>query len=189
MSLIQFVPVAAATAVTVARMREIRVKRNTIAGKIRERWTLRIFIAVGTVTYLAALAEYFLMGGLPAWGFVAVGSLTALFSFWLRARAITALGRFWSLHVEIRENHEFVKTGPFRWVRHPVYLSMILELASICLILRAWTTLLIVPVIFIPALVARLSLEEAAMIEKFGERYREYRRTVPAIFPYKGPCA
>ena len=61
----------------------------------------------------------------------------AVFSFWLRARAIAALGRFWSLHVEIRENHEFVKTGPFRWMRHPVYFSMILELASICLILHA----------------------------------------------------
>ena len=38
-----------------------------------------------------------------------------------------------------------------------------------------------------PALLLRLKPEEAAMIEKFGDGYRDYRRKVPAIFPYKGP--
>src|SRR5260221_128453 len=60
----------------------------------------------------------------------ALGVLCAVVSFKLRWGAIAALGKFWSLHVEMRENHQFVQEGPFRFVRHPTYFSMILETAA-----------------------------------------------------------
>jgi protein-S-isoprenylcysteine O-methyltransferase Ste14 len=91
--------------------------------------------------------------------------------------------------VEIRENHEFVQSGPFRFVRHPVYFSMILELLASGLLSSAWWMLLIVPFAFIPALVMRLRLEEPALLEKFGDRYRDYQRRVPMLIPYKWPSA
>ncbi|NDJ15643.1 MAG: hypothetical protein EBY17_31475, partial [Acidobacteriia bacterium] len=47
------------------------------------------------------------------------------------------------LHVEIRETHQFVRTGPFRWMRHPTYFSMILELLSAAFILQAPATLMV----------------------------------------------
>jgi protein-S-isoprenylcysteine O-methyltransferase Ste14 len=82
-----------------------------------------------------------------------------------------------------------VKTGPFRYLRHPVYLSMILELAAFILICSAWGMLLLVPVLFIPAMIMRLRLEEPAMVEKFGDAYRDYQRRVPMLIPYKWPSA
>ena len=107
----------------------------------------------------------------------------------IRRQAIAALGKFWSLHVEIRESHRFVQAGPFRWMRHPTYFSMILELASIGLILNSPWTFLVVNLIFVPTLLLRLRLEEAALVEKFGETYRTYQRTTPALFPYRFPRA
>src|SRR5205814_507751 len=104
-------------------------------------------------------------------------------SFWLRRRAIAALGRFWSLHVEIRENHEFVQTGPFRWMRHPAYLSMILELVSLCLVLNAPASMLIILFLFAPLLIVRIRIEEAALVQKFGNAYSEYQKTTAALFP------
>jgi protein-S-isoprenylcysteine O-methyltransferase Ste14 len=62
---------------------------------------------------------------------------------------------------------------------------MILELLSVILLCSAWLTLLIVPCVFIPALALRLHLEEPAMVEKFGDGYREYQRQVPMLIPYK----
>jgi protein-S-isoprenylcysteine O-methyltransferase Ste14 len=105
----------------------------------------------------------------------------------LRRRAIAALGKFWSLHVEIRENHEFVKSGPFRWIRHPTYFSMILELLALGLIMNALWTLLVATLIFVPALLMRLKLEETALVEKFGETYKNYQVNTPALFPYRWP--
>ena len=188
MTATQAIPITCAVGVYAARMIEIRTKREVIAGKVTENLTLRLFMIVGTLTFLCALAEYFWRGAVCRWAWLIAGVLCAVISFWLRRKAIAALGKFWSLHVEIRENHEFVKTGPFRWMRHPAYFSMILELLSLCFIFNAFFSLLIIPVFFVPSLLLRLRIEEAALIEKFGDAYRDYQRRVPALFPYKGPC-
>ncbi|MES2569383.1 MAG: isoprenylcysteine carboxylmethyltransferase family protein, partial [Verrucomicrobiota bacterium] len=71
----------------------------------------------------------------------------------------------------------------FRVVRHPTYVSMILELLSFGLICNAWTMLAIIPFAFIPVLIRRLRLEERAMVEKFGSTYRDYQRRVPMLIP------
>ena len=80
-----------------------------------------------------------------------------------------------------------VKSGPFRWVRHPTYLSMILELLSGGLILNAWFSLLGASLLFFPTLLIRIRIEEAALVEKFGGEYEAFRRSTPALFPYKNP--
>ena len=59
----------------------------------------------------------------------------------IRVMAIRALGRFWSLHVEIREPHQFVQDGPYRIVRHPVYSSFVIEHIAIPLVGNAWWSL------------------------------------------------
>ena len=133
------------------------------------------------------VAEFLLGGAVWSWPSFCAGWVLALVSFGLRTRAIAALGPFWSLHIEIRQQHEFVRTGPFRWVRHPAYLSMLLELVAGPLIMSAFFSLWIVPVFFLPILIWRVRSEEAAMVEKFGEAYRIYQRTTPALFPYKRP--
>ena len=184
MTLIQSIPILVALAIYALRLIEIRTKRNTISGKISANYTLMLFMAVGTIAFVGSIAEYFWHGKVWSWQWLLVGIMCAVLSFWIRLQAIAALGKFWSLHAEIRENHEFVRTGPFRWMRHPVYFSMILELAALCLVLSAFWTLLVVIVLFIPSLLLRLKVEEAALVDKFGDTYRDYRRQVWAIIPW-----
>lgn len=184
-----YVPVALAAAIYLVRMFEIFAKRNTIAGKISENLTLRLFMIIGTVMTFGSVIEYFIRGVGPSWIPVIAGVVCAIISFKLRWAAIAALGKFWSLHVEIRENHEFVQSGPFRFVRHPTYFSMILELLSFCLILGAWWMSLLIPFALIPALMLRLRIEEKALVEKFGETYIDFQRRVPMLIPIKWPGA
>lgn len=184
MNSLYFLPVVSVVAVYVARLLELKAKRDTIKGQVRENLTLRLFMLVGTATFVGSIVEYLL--GNPSkfsWLLFFLGWACAISSFWIRRKAIAALGRFWSLHVEIRENHEFVRSGPFRFVRHPAYFSMILELAALALICNALWTLTIVPLVFIPALFLRIRIEEGALIEKFGPAYVEYRRQTPALMP------
>ncbi len=179
-----FLPILSACLVTALRMLEIATKRNTIAGPVREKWSLRLFLLVGLIMFGGSIAEYLWEKQTLSWPFFAAGWACALLSFYIRRRAIAALGKFWSLHVEIRDTHQFVQAGPFRFVRHPTYFSMILELLAIGLLLHAVIMLLVIPVLFFPVLLWRIRMEEAALIEKFGGAYREYQKRVPAVVPF-----
>lgn len=187
--IIEWLPPLSAICIYVARIVELRTRRNTIAGTVREHLTLRLFVAIGTAMLLGSIVEYLLVWRTVSWPFFVSGWAVALLSIYLRRSAIAALGPFWSLHVEIRETHKLVRDGPFRWIRHPVYSSMILEILSIGLLLRSWVTMLFVYTAFLPTLLARVWIEEKTLIEKFGDAYLQYRRQVPAILPYKVPCA
>lgn len=183
-----WLPVVSVLGIYLARMAELRARRDTVAGPVCETTTLRLFVLAGSIMLFGGMAEFLTLGKrLDGATFVA-GWICGLASFAVRRRAIAALGRFWSLHVEIRDGHEFVTTGPFRWMRHPTYFSMVLELASAALILQAPLALTLAALLFLPTLARRLRLEEAALIEKFGDRYREYQRRTPAVFPYKWPA-
>jgi protein-S-isoprenylcysteine O-methyltransferase Ste14 len=187
--MLYYLPIATAALVYIVRLAEVGRKRDTVQGKIRENLTLQLFILIGTIMTFGSIAEYLLRGGGFSWPALGAGVVCSVISFKLRWAAIDALGKFWSLHVEIRENHEFVQSGPFRVVRHPVYFSMVLELAASGLICSAWWMLLVIPVLFVPALIMRLRLEEPALVEKFGDLYRDYQRRVPMLIPYKWPSA
>ncbi len=187
--MLYFLPILTALAVSFARLAEVKRKRDTVAGPVQENFTFRLFVIVGGVMTLGSIAEYVLRGGVFSWPAYFAGVACAVASFKLRWAAIAALGRFWSLHVEIRENHEFVQSGPFRFLRHPTYFSMLLETVSFGLICSAWWMLLLIPLAFIPALILRLRLEEPALVEKFGDAYRDYQRRVPMLIPYKWPAA
>ncbi len=182
-----WLPILSVAAIYAARMLELRKKRDTESGPVRETLTLRLFVLTGTLMWIGSMAEFFWRGHHLGWNMFIVGWVCALTSFCIRRRAIAALGRFWSLHVEIRESHQFVQTGPFRWVRHPTYFSMMLELLACGLILRAYWSLGLVSLLFLPALYWRVKMEEAALVEKFGAPYRAYQRTTPALLPYKWP--
>ena len=182
-TILSWLPPVTALVLYLARVIELRTRRQIVAGTIRENLTLRLFICIGTVMLAGSWVEYFLLRKVVSWPFFAAGLVIALFSFYVRRQAIAALGRFWSLHVEIRESHQLVREGPFRWVRHPAYSSMILEILSMALMMRSWWTALIIYAAFLPTLMARIRIEEKALIEKFGESYLEFKRTTPALFP------
>lgn len=180
-------PIVSVVVIFAVRMVELGTKRDTIAGKVRENLTLRLFMLAGFLMVGGGVAEFLLKGQQISWPLFAAGWVFAMISFIIRRTAISALGRFWSLHVEIRDNHQLVKEGPFRFMRHPTYFSMILELLSAGLVLGAFYTLGVVLLVFIPALYLRLRLEEFALVEKFGDAYKNYQKTTPAIVPYKWP--
>jgi protein-S-isoprenylcysteine O-methyltransferase Ste14 len=185
--MLYYLPIIAAALVYLVRIAEVNRKRDTVAGKVQENLTLRLFVLIGTIMTFGSIVEYIVRGGGFSWIALAAGVVCAVVSFKLRWAAIAALGKFWSLHVEMRDNHEFVQSGPFRFVRHPTYFSMILENASFPLFCSAWYMMILIPIAYIPALFLRLRLEEPALVNKFGDAYRDYQRRVPMLIPYKWP--
>lgn len=185
-SFLDLLPVLCAIGLYGARIREFFVKRNVVSGEINERATFLGLLISGTLVVTLALVEYLVRGtGFHVINFVA-GIIVAGLSFVVRAAAVRALGRMWSVHIEIRREHELVRGGPFGWVRHPIYLAAILELVGAMLFMNSIYTWIVFVVLFVPSLVARIRLEERAMIAQFGDAYVQYRKTTPAVLPWRG---
>jgi protein-S-isoprenylcysteine O-methyltransferase Ste14 len=182
-ALAQIAPPVVVGVFYLARMLEVFTKRDVISGKKAESVTFRLFMLCGILIVGGGIAEFLLRHSVLWWPTFVAGIVCMVASFAIRRAAIRALGRFWSLHVEMREGHEFVTSGPFAHARHPVYFSMILEVLGFGLIVNAWITLAVVFAIFVPTLIVRVRIEERALLEKFGDAYGKYMQNTPGIFP------
>ena len=101
----------------------------------------------------------------------------------LFAASSRELGRNWSLVARMRSDHELVRTGPYARVRHPIYLGMLLFLLALAVALGHWAQLLIALPVFFAGTAIRTRLEDGLLEQQFGEKFRDYRRTTPALIP------
>ena len=113
-----------------------------------------------------------------AWLGAVIASLGLALTVWARVH----LGRNWSGTVTVKQGHELVRTGPYAWVRHPIYTGLLLMLLGTALALGEWRGVLALLIAF-AALWRKLKLEERWMRETFGEAYDDYRRGVKALLP------
>src|SRR5689334_21336966 len=85
------------------------------------------------------------------------------------------IGKNWSGLVTLKEDHQLVCTGPYRWMRHPIYTGLLLAALGTALVLAEWRGLLALTcLIIVHTLKARR--EEALMVRHFGGAYEDYRR-------------
>ena len=99
-------------------------------------------------------------------------------AFWARH----SLGRNWSGRVTIKEDHELVTSGPYRWVRHPIYTGVLSAFTGSALALGRVGNLFGFA-IMLAIFVHKMRLEEKVLDEHFGQRYADYRRTTRRIIP------
>jgi protein-S-isoprenylcysteine O-methyltransferase Ste14 len=79
------------------------------------------------------------------------------------------------------EARVLVRSGPYRWVRHPMYLAHFV-IFFCCLLLRFQAATVTLYVVFIAGQIARARIEERKLTESFPE-YAEYRQTTGMFFP------
>ncbi len=92
------------------------------------------------------------------------------------------IGKNWSGLVTLKEDHQLVCTGPYRWVRHPIYLGLLLAALGTALVLGEWRGIMAL-VLLIAAHTLKARREEALMIRHFGRVYEEYRRRTGFLVP------
>ena len=161
-----------------------------------DRWQEGAFILFG----LRLTAAVTFVGGLlwminPAW--MAWSSLP--FPMWLRwvGLAVETIGGslvVWTFHnlgknltdtVVTRQEHSLVTSGPYRWVRHPFYLAGALVVLGGCLATTNWFFAIGGAIVLI-FLYRRTRIEEAKLVERFGDDYRNYMRRVGRFLPRIG---
>lgn len=101
-----------------------------------------------------------------------------LFAVWARLY----LGKNWSGLVTVKHDHELIRSGPYRFVRHPIYSGILLALVGTAVCRRNVWGILGVALIWL-GLWLKSRLEERFMVETFGAQYDDYRRTTGALLP------
>jgi protein-S-isoprenylcysteine O-methyltransferase Ste14 len=100
------------------------------------------------------------------------------FAVWARIY----LGRNWSSVPTIKEQHQLIRGGPYRLVRHPIYTGILLAMVGTFLANGKVRGALSVVLLYIGWMV-KSRMEEEFMVRTFGAEYDEYRRTTGALFP------
>lgn len=158
-------------------------------GNDFEGWEQSVFRAVRSVALIAFLLLFVIN---PEW----LKLLSVPFPDWLRWIGVTlgiislalyawsrgTLGKEWSSQLQINQQHRLVTSGPYTWIRHPIYLAMMIFLTSITLVSANWMFIAFQMVSMID-LALRIPKEEQMMIEAFGDEYKYYMQRTGRLFP------
>jgi protein-S-isoprenylcysteine O-methyltransferase Ste14 len=122
--------------------------------------------------------------GFTALLLASLGSLLAVAGAALVLRSRAALGPAWSFVPKAGQETGLVTTGPYRLVRHPIYLGLTLLAIGQALAFRSCPAVLIVLSGIVPTFAWRARAEEKLLSRTFGKRYALYQKQTKMIFPY-----
>jgi protein-S-isoprenylcysteine O-methyltransferase Ste14 len=141
----------------------------------------RVAIAAVTVLLVRALAfrSHPVQRG-PV--LTAVGLALFFLGLALAVWARLHIGSNWGTPMSKKDEPELVTSGPYRWVRHPIYSGLILAVAGIALAV-SWWGLIAVALLFW-FFVYSATREEAYLTERFPDSYPAYRRSTKMLIPF-----
>jgi protein-S-isoprenylcysteine O-methyltransferase Ste14 len=94
------------------------------------------------------------------------------------------LGKQWRYEAALSEDHELIQTGPYRWVRHPIYASMLGMLLATGAAWSWWPMFAGALVVFLVGTEIRVRAEDRLLAERFQDAFAEYRSRVKAYVPF-----
>jgi protein-S-isoprenylcysteine O-methyltransferase Ste14 len=170
----------------------VRRSRKTPTAQRHERVRERVLMVISFTGLFAVPAIYSFTGAprfadhpfrpVLAW----LGVLVLVSALLLFFHTHRRLGRFWSVTLEIRQNHGLVTDGIYRFVRHPMYSAYFLWALSQALLLPNWIAGPAGLVGFGTLFAFRVGREERMMLAAFGDAYAEYaartKRIIPGVF-------
>ena len=114
-----------------------------------------------------------------AWAAAVLCFIGLAFALWARV----ALGRNWSGVVTLKEGHELVEHGPYRFVRHPIYTGILSMFFATALALGRVAGFAATLLMFASFWI-KLRDEEQLMLQQFPDRYAAYRQRAKRIIPF-----
>ncbi len=154
-----------------------------MAGFLRQ-WPVAVYTVAGALV----LAATFLGRGriaIESRPALTGGAIVVLAAAGLLAWSYLALSSGLSLWVQ-PESERLIESGPYRFIRHPAYLGMIVAFLGIALAARSWFGIASVPAFMGPATLLRAGAEERQLRQKFGQAWDAYAARTGYILPGLG---
>jgi len=140
--------------------------------------------AISIILVVVAIAlNYFHLGvvvDVIGW----IGIVVMLCGITFRVWAFQTLGRFYTRTLRISEGQRVVQDGPYKYVRHPGYLGVILLWVGAGLATANWIAAVLVTLTIVAAYRYRISAEERMLIASFGDQYEVYAEHTWRLLPF-----
>ena len=178
--LISFIIVQRIFELFVAKRNEIWMKQQG-AVEFGERH-YKFMVLIHMMFFISLLTETLLLkrGISPLWPV-----LLSLFGFAqvVRIWVITSLGRFWNTKILVLANAKIVRKGPYRFLKHPNYVVVAMELLAVPMLFNAYYTAILFTVLNIMILMIRIPIEEKALktLTEYDETFRDFHRFIPKV--------
>ncbi|HTI80448.1 MAG TPA: isoprenylcysteine carboxylmethyltransferase family protein [Acetobacteraceae bacterium] len=160
-------------------------RRETIGSRISHMLPLMLAVILLSSSQLAG--RYLVILVLPHnlvtfW----LGFALVLAGIAVSISARVSLGGNWSGIVTLKQDHELIRKGPYRLVRHPIYTGLLAAILGTAIAQGEVRSILAVALVA-AAFVHKIGIEEAFLTQEFGDAYTRYRREVPALIPFLRP--
>lgn len=163
----------------------LRVKRTKAAEKSADRIATIVVMVAGFVLLFESNSR---LGWLDsrfaapeewvAWLGIALTYLGVALAVWARY----CIGEYWSGRVTLKDGHRLIRSGPYGFVRHPIYTGLFVAVIGRALFVGEWRG--VVGVALVLATHARKARrEEKLLMSEFGDEYAGYRRFTGFLFP------
>ncbi len=146
---------------------------------LREEAPYRILTIVSAALIISGSAHTKGLMGIAGWSMAAIVALGLGFSIWARWH----LGPLWSANVTKKADHRLIATGPYAFVRHPIYTGVIAALWAMAVAQTRWEAIL-GAAIFTISFIMKARLEEKFLRLELGPSYDVYAADVPMLIPF-----
>jgi len=165
-------------------IRVLRVKKTdqqkADQGSLLFIWVL---IIIGNVS--AMFVTFYInapVGPAPVMEYVGLGLI--ILGVLLRIGAIRSLGKFFTIQVTIKEDHQLKTDGYYKYVRHPSYTASLLSFIGFGVSLNHWVSVLLAGGLACIAFAIRIQIEEKVFLSHFGATYSDYKKRTKALIPF-----
>lgn len=169
-------------------VRKHGAEENTL--KKREEGLISRISGILGLVGIVAIIVYVVNPGSLAWSALALplrlrwtGVGVALAGFGLLQWAQQALGKSWSDTPRMIKEQALVTSGPYQFIRHPIYTAFILILGSTLFVSANWLIGMAWIGMTMLEVASRMGFEEKLMVEYFGDQYREYMQRTGRLLP------
>jgi len=149
---------------------------NEIAG-------LAKLLFSGLVVYIPVIFHFQVSSRLSSSTAQIIGLIVTGLGCFICILAREYLASSWSGKVVTQENHVLIKTGPYKFVRHPIYSGVLVMMLGTSFIVGNFMSFYWVLLCFF-GLFQKSKAEEKLLAEKFGESYEQYKKETKMLIPY-----
>ena len=151
-------------------------------GKIKGYY--KFFIAILTLLYVGAyyhLSHHFTT---PISVLDIILTILIFTGFSLRMWSYYTLHKYFTFNLAIKEDHQLIKTGPYKYLVHPSYTGQLLLLFSSLIFFRQWIPAILISYYTVSRYTERVSVEEQMMEKQFGQEYKKYKNSRYNAIPF-----
>ena len=157
----------------------------------KEKMSNSLILAVGIISIVVAISIGFLAKFMdikwlysPDYFISGIGRFLIICGVLIRWLAVLTLKKYFTVDVVIMDDHKLVKSGLFKYIRHPSYLGILITVLGFGISMVNWLSIIVILVPHIIIIFLRIKEEELALSKHFGQDYEIYRENTRQLIPF-----